>query len=677
MEQRLVEKRLGYFAGAILLWGALILIRLVLLQVVHHQDYLRLAHKAQEVKVKIPAARGSIFDRNGRLLAMSTPVDTVFVNPLQIRDLPVASDILSRILSLDRAELRARLQRAVRQRQGYLVVKPKLNSEESDRLRNFHLDWIGLERRSERHYPNDALAAHVLGSVDFAQHGNGGIEQAMEDILCGRDGAERLLTDVKRRGIESYLDQQAQAGAPLALTIDERIQFVTERELAIAVEHAHGKTGSAVAMNPYTGDILAMASYPSFDPGKPLQPGESLANRFNHAVSVPFEPGSVFKVVTLSAALETTRLRPDSIINCGNGAITLFGRTIHEAHRGYGSIPMFMVLAKSSNIGAIQIGMQVGQQNMYEYVRRFGMGQRSGLDLPAESKGMLRKLERWGKTSLASIAMGHEISVTTLQLARACSVIANGGMIVKPRLILRHGTEAVPVETPRRVLRPETAITMRRMMEGVVVIKGATGNAARLEGYSVGGKTGTGQIFDYAAHRFTHSYNSTFMGFAPLTNPAIVVVVTVNGTHLMGGSASAPAFKVITQEALRILNVTKDLPEELVAENTKGAETPAAQEDDATIAQIPSEGPNIMEEQAAEERAAAAQPSIASAPASAEPAGPKVPDFQGKTMRAVVEEASAKGLEVMLDGSGIARMQQPPPGSVLRPGDRIRVQFAR
>jgi cell division protein FtsI (penicillin-binding protein 3) len=272
--------------------------------------------------------------------------------------------------------------------------------------------------------------------------------------------------------------------------------------------------------------------------------------------------------------------------------------------------------------------------------------------------------------------MGHEISTTELQMARACSVIANGGLLVKPRLILKEAGQAVPIAPPERIIRPETAITMRKMMEGVVLY-GTGKTFARLDGYTSGGKTGSAQIFDTATHHFTHSYNASFMGFAPLTNPAVVVVVTVNGTHLFGGTASAPAYKAIMQEALRILNVPKDLPETLVADDKTGKKkTTPAEEDDSSIADLGDDGPNIMEDQAAQP-AADAGDSVAAAPANPEPAGPKVPDFQGKTKRAVVEEASAMGLVLVMDGSGVARMQQPPPGSVLHPGERIRVQFAR
>jgi cell division protein FtsI (penicillin-binding protein 3) len=308
-------------------------------------------------------------------------------------------------------------------------------------------------------------------------------------------------------------------------------------------------------------------------------------------------------------------------------------------------------------------------------VRRFGFGQYCGIELPAESKGMLRQMKHWGKTSLASVAMGHEISVTTVQLARACSVIANGGLLVKPHLVMRRGDQAVPVAPPPRILQPGTAITMRQMMEGVVLF-GTGRQNAQLAGYSSGGKTGSAQIYDVAARRFTHMYNASFMGFAPLTNPAVVTVVTVNGTHMFGGTASAPAYKVIMEEALRVLKIPKDLPETLVADNKnskndKNGKHEILDDDDAAIADLAADNPSILAEQPADDNASAPPVVLAAA------AGPRVPDFQGKTMRAVVEEASAKGLAVQIDGSGIARVQQPPPGSVLRAGERIRVQFAR
>ena len=348
----------------------------------------------------------------------------------------VASEILARILGLDAGELRNRMRWTYDHQRGFLWVKRKVTNAEAAQLRSLHLDWIDFQTESQRHYPNGTLAAHVLGSVDHDEKGNAGIEKNLDLQLRGRAGQEMMLTDVKRRGIDSQLSTEAHAGTPVALTIDSRIQFAAERELAKGVEARHARTGSIIVMNPYNGEILALANYPAFDPNQPPKPLEDPMRRFDLAVSVPFEPGSVFKVITLSAALETTSLRPDSPINCNHGVLRLPGRVIHEAHNGFRGtlIPMAQVLERSSNIGAIQIGFRVGAQNMYEYVRRFGFGAiERGFGLPAESTGLFRKLNRWGTTSLASISMGQEISTTSIQLARACAVIANGGLLVQSR----------------------------------------------------------------------------------------------------------------------------------------------------------------------------------------------------------------------------------------------------
>jgi cell division protein FtsI (penicillin-binding protein 3) len=678
------SRRLTWLAIGALLWAGLIFAKLVSLQVVHHKEYARLARQQQELRVAIPAPRGPIFDRTGQPLAMSIPVESVFVNPLRIPDMGVASGILARILRLDAGELRNRMRWAYDHQRGFLWVKRKIPNAEAEQLRSLHLEWIEFQTESQRHYPNGTLAAHVLGSVDHEEKGNAGIEMSLDRELRGRAGSEMILTDVKRRGIDSQLATEAHAGTPLTLTIDSRIQFVAERELVKGVEARHARTGSIVVMNPYNGEILALANFPAFDPNEPPEPGEDPHSRFDLAVSVPFEPGSVFKVVTLAAALETTDLRPDSPINCNNGVLRLPGRVIHDAHRGYGVMPMQQVLEKSSNIGAIQIGFRVGPQNMYEYVRRFGFGSPTGLRLPAESGGLFRRLDRWGKTSLASIAMGQELSTTSIQLARACAAIANGGLLVKPKLILKEGGRPTPVDSPQRILRPQTAITMRQMMEGVV-LRGTARGRAKIAGYTSGGKTGTAQIFDVKTHRYTHQYNASFIGFVPVTNPAFIVAVTLNGTSGnagMGAAAAAPVFKAVATEALRVLDVPRDLPD-ITPEPEP--ESPA-DTDDLSIAGLGSGEPNVMEELAAQQSAPGAavgvSPDAASAdgaPADPGPAdaGPKVPNFRGKTMRAVVEEASAIGLPVLLDGSGIARAQIPAPGTVLHAGERVRVQFAR
>jgi cell division protein FtsI (penicillin-binding protein 3) len=661
----MVERRLTWLAAILLLWGAAVALKLFSLQIFQHGYYARAAKDRQELLVELPGPRGTMFDRAGRVLAMSTPSDSVFVNPQKV-DAQVAAGLFSEILTLDRNELLETITRERNRGRGFLWIKRRISPRESQRLRSLKLGWILMEPETQRHYPKGQLAAHVLGSVDFEEKGTAGIERALDEELRGIPGTMRLLTDVKRRGIASELETEAKPGASLTLSIDERIQYVAEQQLAIAVEAKNAISGSVVVMDPYRGDILALASFPTYDPNGAPQPGESPIARRNHAVSVPFEPGSVFKVVTLSAALETTPLTPDSIINCHGGVIKLPGRVIHDSHLGLGLLPMAMVLAKSSNVGAIEVGTRVGKQNMNAYVRAFGFGQKTGIPLPAESAGKFRKPERWGTTSLASISMGQEVSVTTVQLAQAASMIANGGLLVRPRLVIRKNGEPVPQVAAERVLKAENAITMRQMMEGVVLH--GTGGSARLKGYTVGGKTGSAQIFDTATHRYTHSYNGTFMGFAPLTNPSVVIVVTLNGTHGnggFGGAAAGPVFQVIATEALRVLDVPKDLPEELPATLIAKAGAIIADLADADGADAE---PNILEEE------------------DDDPTGPVqiagagvvlVPNFKGMTMDAAIAAAARQQLTIAPSGTGVARLQTPPPGAVLHPGERIRVEFSR
>lgn len=663
------ERRLFILGGGILLWGGAILGKLLSLQVLNHKRYSDLARARQELSVPIPAPRGTIFDRSGSPLAMSVAMESIYVNPLKVPDIGVAAGILASILKIDHTQLYGKLKWAVDNKRGFLWIKRKVTYEEAQRLRSLQLDWIAFEHEPQRHYPKGAIAAHILGGVDHEERGNAGIEKALDNELRGEEGELRVLTDVKRRGIDSRLASEARVGTPITLSLDERLQFVAEREIAQAVQAANAQRGSAVVMNPYNGEVLAMASYPTFDPNKNPEPGEPRVVRQNQAVEAPFEPGSVFKVITLAAALETTSLRPETMINCGNGTMKLPGRVIHEAKHGYGTIPMAMVLAKSSNIGAIQVGLRVGQDNMREYIRRFGFGQKTGIPLPAESAGKVRKT--WGTTSLHSVSMGQEISTTTLQLAQAASVIANGGFLVRPKLVLKKGDKPVPAETPKQVLKPHTVADMRAMMEGVVLH--GTGGKARLVGYTSGGKTGSAQIYDVKAGHFTHSYNASFMGFAPVTKPAVVIVVTLNGTHGssgFGGAVAAPVFQVLATEALRVMDVPKDLPEDTPA--TQVAQN--SDMNDLSIADLGRGDKTVMAEMAEEEAATVQGPPL---PPEMLPSGPKVPNFQGMSLRAVLAEAAAQGLPVMADGSGVARTQSPPPGAVLRAGERIRIRFAR
>ena len=674
-------RRARVLARAALIWAAIIVVRLVHLQVVSHNDLKLQAQRQQELEQQIKPPRAAILDRAGRPLAKSVAVDSVCVNPLRVKDPGVAAQILSRILSLDEADLRQKIQAAADARRGFLWVKRKVDFDESQRLRSLNLDWIEFRKETKRYYPNNDLAAHVVGTVDFQDSGNSGIELSMNDDLEGQTGSVRMFTDVRRRAFESSTEATPVPGRDITLTIDSHIQFIAERALATA---AKGKAvnGSIVVMNAKTGEILALGSWPSFNPNEPPTGDDALVRRNNIAVTSPYEPGSVFKVVTLACALEKTRLRPASMINCGNGILRLGSRVIHEAKHGYGTLSMADVLAKSSNIGAIQIATQAGQQNLFDYVSRFGFGQDTGVPLPSESRGRLRKLENWGKTSYASIAMGHEISVTAIQLAQACSIIANDGKLIKPRLVLakqRAGEqpEAVPAPKPVQVISGETAVLMRQMMEGVV-LKG-TGKGAKLKGYTSAGKTGTAQIYDFHTRQYTHHYNGSFIGFAPVANPAIVIVVTLNGTSGgtsgYGGAVAAPVFKEVASAALRILNVPKDLPDEEQDIKIDPSET-----DDLSIAGLdPDAGPELSDPTLLAQGAKSPGQAffVGPLPPSNVALGPKVPNFTGKSVREVVQEAAAAGIAVEFSGAGIARAQSPPAGAFAPVGEPVRVQFAR
>jgi len=667
--------RVRRFARFTFFWAAIVLVRLVQLQIVDHGQLHRLADSEHEHLVKVEPPRGAILDRNGQRLAMSLPVDSVYVNPLQIRDTGVASEILAKILKLDQRHLLADLNGALADHRGFLWIKRKIEPEESERLRSLNLDWIQFESETRRFYPYDDLAAHVVGSMSADNRALEGVELKLNSQLAPRVGIVRVTTDVRRQSFdEEAASAPAEPGQDIHLSIDSRIQYIAERELKKTILAHHCWTGSVVAMDPKTGEILALASYPTFDPNKSLGDGDDPKARFNNAVSVPFEPGSVFKVVTLTAALETTKMTPDTVVPCYNGAFHYFDRVIHD-HEPYAALPMWGVLAHSSNIGAIQIGLKVGKQNLYDYVRRFGFGQKSGLPLPGEARGLVWPPQRWQATSIASVSMGHEVLVTTVQLARACSVIANGGYLVKPHLLANQ-----QVDPPQRVIRTETAFTMRHMMEGVVLI--GTGRNARLDGYSVAGKTGTAQIADNTTHKYTHFYNSSFMGFAPVADPAIVIVVTANGAtghDGFGAEVSAPVFKTVAEAALRYLGVPKDLPD-----SSPNPDNGKVDDNDvAAIADLGSDPPPLDSSDETPDNGTDSgdqrvflQGPPSGAPASGVLVGPRVPNFVGMTLRGVAQEAAADGIPVVFQGHGVARAQAPLAGGMLASGQKVRVEFA-
>ncbi|MCP5110172.1 MAG: hypothetical protein GY953_04990 [bacterium] len=492
------------------------------------------------------------------------------------------------------------------------------------------------------------------------------MELSLNQHLTGQAGKLTRLRDAKRQGIDSRMVENPRPGTDFAISLDERLQYAADRALARAAEEHEFDTGSLVLMDALNGEILAMASYPTFDPNARRVTEHDVAARRNNAITAPFEPGSVFKVVTFAAALETTPITPEDPIECGSGVMSLFGRRIHDIHP-YGTIPMGTVLAKSSNIGAIQIALQTGEARLLEYVKRFGFGRRTGIALPGEEPGLVRELDRWGRTSIGSVAMGHEITATTLQLAVATSAIASEGLLRKPRLILwrqKPGEERQmePLEAPRRVIQPETSLTLRRLMEGVVLE--GTGKRAKLLGYTTGGKTGSAQIYDPKLGHYTEKYNSSYVGFAPLQEPKVVVAVTLNGATKYGGVVAAPVFREVATEALRILGVVPDIP---VPDEPSDDDWDDEEFADVAIASL---GEPIDIEAESGDAGAEFR-------ATAYLWGPPGPDLYGLALRSVMRECSRASMEVDYEGAGLVRIQHPPPGAVLPVGGRIRVVLAR
>ena len=654
----------------------------------HHDTYRTLADTQQDRTETIEARRGSILDHNGNYLALSSASKCVVVSPRRIPDKGMAAALLGRVLEIDPSKLEADLEAASLSRfhRGYFVVDPHVSDDKAEALQAMKLDWIDIREGSLRSYPNGQLAAHVIGNVSAEGKGAAGIELKLQNELGGSPGTAQVKVDVRQRPYESDITRPPIPGKNIGLTIDSASQHVAEDALKASVITNHADHGSLVAMDPYTGEIRALANYPTYDLNERLHVGDKPHGREDLAVVAPFEPGSVFKVVTVSAAMETTNLRPSTIINCGGGVMTLFSRVIHDSHP-HGALSVEDVLAKSSNIGAIRIGMQVGNKNLYEYIRRFGFGRRTGIELPAEAPGMLRPLKRWQPTSIGSVPMGHEISVTSIQLAQLGAVIANGGFLVHPHLVAwkqapGSKAEILKYPSPVQVLQPKTVITMRNMMHRVTM-RGGTAERLHVPGYTFAGKTGTAQIYDFAHRVYTHKYNASFLGFAPYSNPRLVIIVTISGTTGVagfGGSAAGPVFETAMATALRHESIPRDVPEDIDALEQKALLAAAKAKRPSGDKAIEMDSAELTTPFTDEEMKQAAGDGLMDNSmilAAADPNSPKVPNFVGKTMRDVMQEATATGLDVDLRGDGLARAQSPAAGALLLPGAHVQVRFAR
>jgi cell division protein FtsI (penicillin-binding protein 3) len=710
-----------YLLGAVLLlWFFIICARLVYLQIFRYGDFEQRAQHQQQRTIEMSPKRGVIYDRSGRELAMSINVDSGFAVPGEIPDLASTISLISRITKEDPREVLARCKAS----RSFCWVARKADAETAARIKALNLRGIYFEREPKRFYPKRELAAQVLGYVGMDDEGLSGIEREFEKDLRGKPGRMLIQVDARRKNF-SRVEKEPDPGQNVVLTIDEKIQYIAERELEVAMQQTHSLAGTVIVSNPHTGEILALANRPTFNPNlsRKITP-EALKDR---AVSDVYEPGSTFKLVTISAALEEKLTNPNELFDCQMGSIVVSGRRIHD-WKPFGVLSVSDVLAHSSDVGAIKIALRLGDERMYKYIRAFGFGQQTGIELPSETRGLTKPLNRWSKVSIGAISMGQEIGVSPVQLAAMVSTIANDGVWVAPRILAARteprGTPQMVAFQPgvqRRVLSPLVAAQMKQMMEGVVLH--GTGRKAILEGYTSAGKSGTAQKIDPATGTYSRTkYIASFAGFAPVNNPALTIAVIldspVGGHH--GGEVAAPVFNRIAQPALEYLHTAHDIelpasrqlllaarkvknedleessPDHLgdtleVVENTPQETMPASEPSKPTpaIAAASVIPAGLKEPLPTSSASSAAQPSIARTSQQSEekPSGTvvldveqggiAVPSFIGKSVRSALEAAQDAGLELDAVGSGIAHDQTPAPGEHLPAGGHVTVRFQR
>jgi cell division protein FtsI (penicillin-binding protein 3) len=724
-----------YLLGAmLLLWCVAICGRLVYLQIFRYGSFVKQAEHQQQREIPLSAKRGVIYDRAGHELAMSVMVDSAFAVPTEVRDLPTAVSLITRITGEDHNVVLADCQN----HKTFCWVARKADDETIERIKSLNLQGIHFQKEPKRFYPARDLAAQVIGTVGMEDSGQSGIEHAFDEELRGRAGKMFISVDARRQWF-SDVEKQPEPGQNLVLTIDKNIQYIAEKELEQAIRDTQAISGTVIVENPHTGEILALANRPTFNPNlrREITPS-ALTNR---AVSYVYEPGSTFKLVTIAAALEEKLTNPDELFDCQMGSIVYNGMRIRDS-KPHGLLPVWGVLAESSDVGSIKIALRLGEDRYYKYIRAFGFGQPTGIELPGETRGMTKPVSRWSKVSIAAISIGQEIGISPIQLAGLVSTFANDGVWVAPRIVTGKfdpgdvpqsamKTVAFHPGASRRVISSYTAAEMRSMMQKVVLE--GTGRKAVLEGYTSAGKTGTGQKVDPATGAYSKTkYVGSFAGFAPLNNPQIVVAVILDsavGPH-QGGQVAAPVFHRVAQQVLEYLHTPHDLPlapnhRLLLASSVKDKdleegtpdhpgeplETAEVEGDSAqsaagaasaralSPATARSEGNVVqaaMREQSPAARESAPTPAsgaVTSSPqaSSAQPnlpvtgtvvleveqGGIEVPSFVGKTVRGAVEAAQDAGLELEAVGSGVARQQSPPAGTHVAAGAHVTVQFGR
>jgi cell division protein FtsI (penicillin-binding protein 3) len=564
-------------------WSLLICGRLVWIQVIHHDKWVNLAAHQQTGAFEVAPRRGVLYDRNLKELAMTVLVDSIYAVPSELGDnREEAAAMLSSIVHKDPSEnftsdhqMLARFNAS----RNFAWVARRVDPETSERVKELNLKGVYVQKEFKRFYPNNELAAQVLGYVGTDDTGLGGLEARFDDDMHGVPGHMLTEVDAKRHVLGSVVNEPA-PGENLVLSIDANIQYMAERALDEQMAKVKAAHGTVVVQDPHTGQILALAISPRFNPNDSKHMDATVLQ--NLAVSDVYEPGSTFKLVTYAAAIDGAGVKPTDLVNCEGGAWTYMGRTLHDDKSDhYGTITVQQALEHSSDVGAAKMAMKLGNQKFYSYMKAFGFGDRTGIELPSETRGLLRQPRKWDATSFMSLAIGQEVGVTPVQLAAMVSTIANGGVYIPPHILLQstdemkgdprlrpaafHPTSQLPATLPdgsHRVISEMTSATMRQIMRGIVIE--GTGKEAALNGYSSGGKTGTAEKIDVKTHTYSHTQLvASFAGMAPVSNPAITVAVVIDtptvGTGY-GGTVSAPVFAEVAQQVLEYLGVPHDQP---------------------------------------------------------------------------------------------------------------------
>jgi cell division protein FtsI (penicillin-binding protein 3) len=642
--RRIMERRVAIVSTLLALWVVGIEAKLVYLQIFDRAELVARAERQQERTQPAPAKRGDIVDRRGRVLATSVDADTIYAVPTEIDNAAdAAKKICDALGDCDAKDRRAMAER-LGQARAFAYVRRQVAPDQAERVAALNLDGVGFMKESKRFYPNKELASHLLGWVGIDNKGLGGLEYTYDPQIRGKAGTIMVHTDARRHAFSRF-ERPPTTGSSIELTIDEYLQHIAERELHAGVIENRAAGGSAIIMNPRTGEILAMANEPTFNPNAYRDSQET--ERRNRAIQDLYEPGSTFKVVTASAALEEKVMPLDTMIDTNPGRLYVAGRSrviIDDAGRNNGLLSFTKVIVKSSNIGAVKIGLRVGAERLSRFVGQYGFGQRVSPDFPSENAGIVWSYDKLNESALASISMGYQVAITPLQMVAAVSSVANGGQYIEPRVlraVYRNGVRyQVTPKVLRRTVSADTAAALTTIMEEVVT--DGTAKRAAISGYTVAGKTGTAQKLIQGQYSHSDHYAS-FVGFVPSTNPVFAVVVVIdaakgpNGDH--GGTVAAPIFKKIAEPALRYLGVPLTVnppspvlvarhsePEAQTPTNTAGTSEPAVS--------LVAEGP----------------------------AG-TVPDVRGMSARDAVRKLVKIGMNARASGDGFVVSQAPAAGA--------------